>query len=39
MGFEHLPNLLEIAHEDHSANNELAGNRRNNFIYNKTSSK
>ena len=31
MGFEPLPNLLEIARQDDWANNELAGNRRNNL--------
>ena len=36
MGFETLHNLFEIAHQDDLANNELAGNRRNNsyLLYN-----
>ena len=31
MGFEPLPNPFEVARQDDWANNELAGNRRNNF--------
>ena len=31
MGFERLPDLLEIARQDDLANNKLAGNRQNNL--------